>query len=66
MIDFYGFYNAAPYICLVSEMCDKGTLADFISKARVLSRILARRFILELGLFSLTLLDNHNHNHYPI
>lgn len=45
-----GYYDHAPYACLVTELCERGTLATFASRNRALCRALARRFTLELGL----------------
>ena len=48
-----GYYDRAPCVCLVTELCARGTLATFAARNRALCRALARRFTLELGLHSL-------------
>lgn len=63
-----GYYDRAPFVCLVTEFCARGTLAAFAARNRALCRALARRFTLELGLLffencsHITVLHHPQHN----
>jgi len=46
-----GYYDKPSCVCLVTELCEKGTLADFAKKNKMICKSLAKRFALELGLF---------------
>lgn len=54
-----GYYDHAPFACLVTELCERGTLATFASRNRALCRALARRFTLELGLLHTSFPQSH-------
>ena len=50
VVRLIGYYDKPSCVCLVTELCENGTLADFAKKNKMICKSLAKRFALELGL----------------